>query len=42
MRAMISRVQSAGAIAKLVENHAARTLLQEKPSIAALASLEMN
>jgi len=33
--------ESAGAIARLVETHAARTLLQEKPSIAALASLEM-
>lgn len=33
--------QSAAAIAKLVETHAARTLLQEKPSVAALASLEM-
>lgn len=33
---------SASAVAKLVEMHAARTLLQEKPSVSALSSLEMN
>lgn len=33
--------ESAKAVARLVEHHAARTLLQEKPSISTLASLEM-
>ncbi len=32
---------AANAVAKLVEMHAARTLFQEKPSLAALSSLEM-
>jgi hypothetical protein len=33
--------EAARAVAHLVETHAARTLLQENPSIAALKSLEM-